>query len=102
MIVVSGHDLFQLLLHLLKNEGVYLLLWWIAFFLLRQTTINEKNDLIELVKKEVKKWRTQNDQNLKYEREPAAMPHHKKKQKTGSSFSPNASELNWSRYIWMF
>ena len=64
------------------------------FFLLRQTTINEKNDLIELVKKEVKKWRTQNDQNLKYEREPAAMPHHKKKQKTGSSFSPNASELN--------
>lgn len=56
-----------------------------------ETSVNEKNELIESVKKEVKKWRMQNDQNLKYEREPAAMPHHKKKQKTGSSFSPNTS-----------
>ena len=54
-----------------------------------QMTLNEKNELIVTVKKEVTKWRTQNDQNLKYEREPAAIPHHKKKQKTGSSFTPN-------------
>ena len=70
----------------LTNHNNWLFVWF-------QTTVNEKNELIEMVKKEVKKWRTQNDQNLKYEREPAAMPHHKKKQKTGSGFSPNASKL---------